>query len=128
MQLIIPMSGRGDRFLRAGYRMPKPLIPVDGKPMIEHVVNLFPGINDVVFVCNEEHLATTDLREVLRTLRPSARIVSIRSYKLGPVHAVLQAADPIAADDEVIVNYCDFACRWDFEQFRRTVRDTACDG
>ncbi len=128
MQLIIPMSGRGDRFVRAGYRRPKPLIPVDGKPMIEHVVNLFPGIHDILFVCNEEHLATTDLREVLHTLRPSAQIVGIPSHKLGPVHAVLQATDLIAEDDEVVINYCDFACRWDLEQFRRTVRDTACDG
>lgn len=128
MQLIIPMSGRGDRFLRAGYRMPKPLIPVDGKPMIEHVVNLFPGVEDVLFICNQEHLAETNLRTVLQGLRPAARIVGIPSHKLGPVHAVLQAADQIAEEDAVIVNYCDFACRWDFEQFRRTVREVGCDG
>lgn len=128
MQLIIPMSGRGDRFLRAGYRMPKPLIPIDGKPMIEHVVNLFPGIDDVLFICNEAHLATTDLRAVLQGLRPTARIVSIPSHKLGPVYATLQAERFIPDDDDVIVNYCDFACRWDVEQFRRTVRETACDG
>ncbi len=128
MQLVIPMSGRGDRFLRAGYRMPKPLIPVDGKPMIEHVVNLFPGIEDVVFICNEDHLAETNLRAVLQALRPAARIVGIASHKLGPVHATLQAEAVITDEDEVIVNYCDFSCRWDFEQFRRTVRQVSCDG
>lgn len=128
MQLVIPMSGRGDRFLRAGYPMPKPLIPVDGKPMIEHVVNLFPGLDDVVFICNEEHLATTNLRAVLQALRPAARILAIKSHKRGPVYAVLQAEGAIAEEDEVVVNYCDFACRWDFERFRRTVREVSCDG
>ena len=38
MQIIIPMSGLGSRFQAAGYTEPKPLIKVDGKPIIEHVV------------------------------------------------------------------------------------------
>ncbi len=128
MQVIIPMSGRGDRFLRAGYAMPKPLIPIDGKPMIEHVIDLFPGVEKMVFVCNREHLQTTDLGDVLRRLRPTATIVAIAPHKLGPVYATLQARDLIDQDDEVIVNYCDFSTPWDFDHFRRTVRAQACDG
>ena len=128
MQLIIPMSGRGDRFLRAGYRVPKPLIPIEGKPIVEHVLNLFPGVEDVVFVCNTEHLAATPLRAVLQRLRPAARVVAIEPHNLGPVHATLQAAPWIPDDDEVIVNYCDFSARWDFARFRRTVREVGCDG
>ena len=31
IQLIIPMSGIGKRFIEAGYTTPKPLIEVDGK-------------------------------------------------------------------------------------------------
>ena len=57
MQVVIPMSGFGERFRRAGYAVPKPLIEVDGKPVIEHVVELFPGAEDIVFVCNRDHLA-----------------------------------------------------------------------
>ena len=45
IQLIIPMSGIGKRFIDAGYSEPKPLIKVDGKPIIEHVLNLFPNIH-----------------------------------------------------------------------------------
>lgn len=32
MQIIIPMAGFGERFRRAGYRVPKPLIEVEGRP------------------------------------------------------------------------------------------------
>ena len=39
-QIIIPMSGRGQRFIDAGYSVPKPMIMVDEKPMISHVVDL----------------------------------------------------------------------------------------
>ena len=42
MQIVIPMSGFGERFRNAGYTTPKPLITIEGKPIIEHVVDMFP--------------------------------------------------------------------------------------
>jgi hypothetical protein len=39
MKIIIPMSGIGKRFMEAGYPEPKPLIIVEGKTIIEHVIN-----------------------------------------------------------------------------------------
>ena len=41
MKIIIPMSGIGKRFVEAGYKDPKPLIKVENKTIIEHVINLF---------------------------------------------------------------------------------------
>ena len=57
MQIIIPMSGSGERFKRAGYQLPKPLIEVEGKPIIAHVIDLFPGEKDFLFICDAEQLA-----------------------------------------------------------------------
>ena len=54
MQIIIPMSGFGERFRAAGYSIPKPLIEVDGKTIIQHVVEMFPGENDITFICNKD--------------------------------------------------------------------------
>ena len=50
MQIVIPMSGYGERFRAAGYTVPKPLIEIDGKPIIEYVVGMFPGENDFLFI------------------------------------------------------------------------------
>jgi NDP-sugar pyrophosphorylase family protein len=135
MQIVIPMSGVGERFRRAGYTVPKPLIEVEGKPIIAHVIDLFANDNvsinnDFTFICNERHLAEPafELREVLLRHCPTARIVSIAPHKLGPVHAVLQAIDLLDPDAPAIVNYCDFACVWDYARFQRFVADTDCDG
>ena len=38
MNILIPMAGSGIRFENAGFKKPKPLIDVDGKPMIQYVV------------------------------------------------------------------------------------------
>ena len=56
LQIIIPMSGFGERFRQAGYSIPKPLIEIESKPIIAHVIDMFPGENDFIFICNQEHL------------------------------------------------------------------------
>ena len=38
MNIIIPMTGYGSRFVAAGYKELKPFIPVMGKPIIEWIV------------------------------------------------------------------------------------------
>ncbi|MFC0240111.1 NTP transferase domain-containing protein [Rhodopseudomonas telluris] len=130
MQIIVPMSGFGERFRKAGYTVPKPLIEVDGKPIIEWVVGLFPGETDFLFICNEDHLAEPAfrMREILQRCCPMGRVVGIPPHKLGPVHAVLQASEFIRRDSPVVVNYCDFACFWDWQDFRRFVAETRCAG
>jgi NDP-sugar pyrophosphorylase family protein len=125
MKLIIPMSGHGSRFKAAGYSDLKPLIVVDGKPIIAHVLDMFPGEEDVVFICNEDHLGdvTMGLRELLHTLKPTSKIVSIPNHRQGPVYALTYAFDLIADEEDIMVSYCDFTQRWDYEQFKRDLED-----
>ena len=114
------MSGIGKRFLDAGYTDPKPLIKVNDNPIIEHVVNLFPGVKDVIFVCNEIHLQQTDMEHELLNLCPTAKIVSVpNKNRKGPVDAVLKVKNLIKEDYEVIVSYCDYGTVWDFDKFHQ---------
>lgn len=39
LTILIPLAGEGRRFREAGYNMPKPFIDVNGKPMIERVID-----------------------------------------------------------------------------------------
>lgn len=130
MQIVIPMSGFGERFRRAGYAVPKPLIEIDGKPIIGHVIDMFPGEQDFLFICNEEHLANGAYRmeAILRELCPTGRPVGIPRHKLGPIHAVRQVEHLIDAERPVIVNYCDFTCYWDWPHFKQFVAALGCDG
>ncbi len=131
MKIVIPMAGGSERFRLAGYKIPKPLILVDGKPMIEHVIDLFPGETDFVFVCNEEDLATTNLTEVLMKKMPTGKIININFRKYGPVWSVAEALKKenfIEDEEQVIVNYCDFGAFWNYENFKRKMKETDCDG
>jgi len=130
VQIIIPMSGFGERFRRAGYSVPKPLIEVDGRPIIGHVIDMFPGETDFTFICNEEHLENPNYRmaQILKDLCPTGRIVGIKPHKLGPINAVRQVEHLLDANRPVVVNYCDFSCYWDWGNFKSFVAQTACTG
>lgn len=130
MQIVIPMSGFGERFRRAGYTVPKPLIEIEGKPVIAHVIDMFAGESDFLFICNSEHLANADYRmeEILRQYCPTGRVVGIPPHKLGPIHAVRQVESMIDPERPVVVNYCDFTCYWDWSHFKHYVATCKCDG
>lgn len=128
MHIIIPMSGVGQRFIDAGYLVPKPLIVIDGKPIIQHVVELFPGENKFTFICNQTHLETTEMRGVLESIVANPNIVSIANHKKGPVYAVTQILDSIDDNEEVIVNYCDFGSYWNYQDFLEHTRYRKADG
>ncbi|CRY55553.1 CTP:phosphocholine cytidylyltransferase involved in choline phosphorylation for cell surface LPS epitopes [Yersinia intermedia] len=124
------MSGFGERFRRAGYKMPKPLIEIDGKPIISHVVDMFPGEKDFIFICNQDHLDNPDynMEAILHRYCPTGKVIGIPAHKLGPIHAVRQVEHMLDPQEPVVVNYCDFTCYWDWHHFKEFVCTTACTG
>ena len=48
------MSGMSSRFSVAGYEIPKYMIEIDGKRVIEHIVNLYPPDSEFVFIVNDK--------------------------------------------------------------------------
>lgn len=128
MQIVIPMAGTGNRFTAAGYKELKPLINVHGKPIIEYVLSLFPGEKDVLFICNDEHLKSTNLKKILKKLKPDANIAAIKPHKLGPIETVLRGKEYIKNDEPIIINYCDFFQVWDYKSFKHKVIKEKIDG
>ena len=128
IQLIIPMSGIGKRFIDAGYEKTKSLIDVDGYPIIKHVVDLFPGVKDVIFICNDIHLKQTNMRKVLNDISPNCRIFEVANNTKGPINAIHQIFDFIDDNKQTIVSYCDYGTYWNFENFISYVNEKNFDG
>jgi uridine kinase/UTP-glucose-1-phosphate uridylyltransferase len=129
MHIVIPMSGIGKRFIDAGYTTPKPLIIVEDKPIIQHVIELFSSDDKFTFICNDLHLNTTNMREILIQLVPNCNIVEVNvNDRKGPVNAVLQASYLIDDNDKIIVSYCDYGTEWNYEEFKAKVKQESCEG
>jgi NDP-sugar pyrophosphorylase family protein len=128
LKTIIPMAGCGQRFVDVGYVAPKPFLLVDGKRMIDRVLESFPSDeHDFVFVCSQAITPTDE--NYLRATYPAAKVVKIPPHKLGPVHTTMQAELYIDDNAPLFVLYCDTAfAPFDLEKFRRHVYGYELDG
>lgn len=132
MNIIIPMTGYGSRFVAAGYKELKPMIPVLGKPIIEWIVKgMFDTEQDkFIFVCREEHFLNGQLNEeYLKSLAVHTEIRKIKDWvKLGPVYDILRVSDALEDNEPCIVNYCDFYAPWNWQNAKEQLIKRNCDG
>ena len=116
-KVIIPVAGWGTRSLPASKNIPKEMLPIYNKPVIQYVVEeaIQSGIKDVIFVTNrdksviEDHFdynlqlegvleraGKLDKLEQIREVAEMVNIISIRQKKqLGLGHAVLCAKEVV---------------------------------
>ena len=125
INIIIPMSGFGKRFANANYSFPKPLIPtLDGKPMIQLVVENL-GINgNYIFIVNKKHYSEYNMEYLLKLIAPNCKIVLDdmekkvkRGDPLGAVCSILLAEDLINNDTPLLMANCDQYLDWDSNEF-----------
>lgn len=93
LNIVIPMAGKGSRFQKEGYKLPKPLIPVHGKPMIEAVINnIRPKTeHQFIFICLKEHVDMYQIEKHLKKWAPGCKIITIDSVTEGAACTVLLA-------------------------------------
>lgn len=109
LNIVIPMAGRGSRFTKSGYKLPKPLINVNGEPMIEKVIkNLTPNINHkFYFICQKDHLLNYDLKSIFDSNCVSYEIIPIENITEGAACTVLLAKSYINNNEKLMIANCD---------------------
>jgi len=123
------MSGMSSRFSRSGYQLPKYLLNVDGKTVIQHIVELYPRDSEFIFIMNDKNATDTNILDVIERFNlPNSQTKVIPSHKLGPVYTVSHVFDWIDDEEQVVVNYCDFSIYWNYQKFEEFINDTQCDG
>ncbi|MFQ5990141.1 MAG: NDP-sugar synthase [Candidatus Methylomirabilales bacterium] len=98
-------AGAGVRLRQAGWTMPKPLVPVAGVPLIEHVIRNFlaAGISSLIIIVNEqareceswlrEHFPTLDLEIIVKTTDSSLESFQEVAGRLGSGRALISTVD-----------------------------------
>ena len=124
-KVVIPVAGWGTRSLPATKNIPKEMLPVYNKPVVQYVVEeaIRAGITDVCFITNrdknviEDHFdynlqlesvleraGKTEQLKAIREVAELVHIISIRQKKqLGLGHAVLCAKEVVVNDDAFAV-------------------------
>lgn len=119
LNIVIPMAGRGSRFAKEGYALPKPLIDVHGHHMIECVVkNIAPRTEHrFIFLCLEEHIKQYHLPELLQRIAPGCAIVPVDHVTEGAACTVLLAREYIDTDDALMIANSDQYVDIDINEF-----------
>lgn len=125
INIVIPMAGRGSRFKEAGYKMPKPLIDVLGRPMIEYVTkNITPKMEHrIIYICQQEHLDKYDLKNKLKSFAKECEIIPIDYITEGAACTVLLAEKYIDNDDELMIVNSDQYVDTDINDYILSIMD-----
>lgn len=109
---LIPAAGAGARFVAAGYTTPKPLLLVDGEPMIVRAAHALPVADLFVFCCRTEHLEQSPIERTLRHHFPACEIIPVPALTAGQAATCLLAEPVLREDDELTIGPCDAAVEW----------------
>ena len=131
LNIVIPMAGRGSRFVQAGYNTPKPFIPIHGIPMIHTVIkNIQPRCSHrFVFICLEDHIQNYKIDEYLKKIVPGCAIVVIDTVTEGAACTVLKAKEYFNHPKEsLMIANSDQWVDIDINDYLRTFDDLGTDG
>lgn len=130
LNIVIPMAGAGSRFALAGYEDPKPLIPVNGMPMINLVIkNLTPKrTHRFIFICQKNHIDTYELEKKLSEWAPGCIVIGIDGLTDGAARTVLMAKHLIDNSDELMIANSDQYVDIDINDYLGDIEIRKLDG
>ena len=128
MNVLIPMAGAGSRFQQAGYTFPKPLIDVEGKPMIQVVVENLGIDANYIFVVQKSHREQYNLDTLLNLISPNCKIVEVDGITEGAACTALLAKEYIDSDNPLFFANSDQFVEWDSTEFMYKMNETNADG
>jgi HAD superfamily hydrolase (TIGR01509 family) len=128
MNVLIPMAGAGSRFEQAGYTFPKPLIDVNGKPMIQRVVENLNIDARHIFIVQKSHYEKYSLQHTLNLISPNCEIVQVEGMTEGAACTTLLAKEFIDNDEPLILANSDQYVKWDSNQFMYSSMADDIDG
>lgn len=128
LNVLIPMAGLGSRFYEAGYIFPKPLIEVNGNPMIQEVVNSLSIDAKYIYVVKKDHFEQYHLDYLLKAITPNCEIVQVNDTTEGAAISALIAKDFIDNDNPLIIANSDQIVEWNSRDFIYELYSKNADG
>jgi len=127
--LILPMAGAGSRFTAKNYSNPKPLIDVNGLPMIVQAVNCLPCTNKKIFICLHEHNKKYKLNDILSNSYPNSEVQCISEVTQGQACTCEIGLNnaKIKMDDAILISACDNGVYYDIDKYQKLVDNQDVD-
>jgi len=128
LNILIPMAGEGSRFPRDIYKVPKPFIDVNGKPMIRTVVENLNCQCNFIFLARKQHLGNSSFRHILENLTENYDIVEVDGLTEGAACTVLLAEKLINNENPLLIVNSDNVIEWDSVSSLSNIINSNIDG
>ena len=130
MKVLIPMAGEGSRFKKEGYTFPKPLIDVNGKPMIQVVVENLDFDCEYIFLIRKQHISQYPglLDSLSRITNDKFKYVEVDGLTEGAACTALLAEDLINNDEDLLIANSDQYIDYESLNFHMLKNLTNVDG
>ena len=129
---VMPMAGRGSRFNKEGFDLPKPLLEIYGKPFFYWAtksISKFIKLSSINFVVLQEHIENFSIDKVIKNFFPEARIIALPKVTEGAVITSMRGIEEITDDLPIIFNDCDHLFKSEkFNNFCNLNFDSKIDG
>jgi len=122
LNVVIPMAGLGSRFQKVGYELPKPLIDVNGQPMVKLVVESMNIDAHFIYIVQKEHRLDYPLDDIL-SFTPNFSIVEVDGLTEGAACSVLASKELINNDNPLIIMNSDQLIIWDSNDFMGAIKE-----
>jgi HAD superfamily hydrolase (TIGR01509 family) len=94
MNILIPLCGKGERFLSKGFNTPKPLIRVFGKEIISYVIDsLKLSTFNNVYIITNDRLITSKLDTMLKEIYPGINIINLKRETRGAAETIFRSVE-----------------------------------
>jgi dTDP-glucose pyrophosphorylase len=121
INIIIPMAGLGSRFQNSGFIVPKPLIDINGIPMIVKAITSLDIEGNYFFIISKNNYSEK-IKELILAVKPKSIFHEIDYTTEGPACSVLLHKSHIDNDNELIIANCDQIMTWNSDYFLHNVR------
>ena len=128
LNVLIPMAGAGSRFESAGYTFPKPLVEVNGKPMIQVVVENLNIEAHYIYIVQKKHFEKYNLSYLLNLLTPGCTIIQTDGITDGAARTTLLAKDLINTGNPLVIANSDQYIDWNSNEVMYAFEVEGIDG
>ena len=128
LNILIPMAGAGSRFEQAGYSFPKPLIDVNGKPMIQEVIESLKIKANYIYIVRKEHYDKYNFKYLFNTITPNCKIIQVDYLTEGAACTTLLAKEYINENKSLLIANSDQLIDWNPTNFFYKMIEIKSDG
>ena len=115
------MAGDGKRFKDAGYSTPKPLIKVDGKPMVIKALESLPKASKNILIVRKDQLNIVEFKSLLNNYFENVIIIEIDYLTGGQASTCLLSEKQIPKNSILNIGACDVGFKYDLNKYKETL-------